>query len=135
MSTAFHPQMDGQTERMNASMEHYLRVFVNHQQDDWVQWLSLAEFAADNGISETTKCTPFFAVHGVDPWMTFAGEPSKEQDDRRLNADHVKATMQPIHEHLQGEMRRSQEVQEEGDNWTRIPGPNIQEATKVWLDA
>jgi len=36
MSTAFHPQMDGQTERMDASMEQCLQVFVNHQQDDWV---------------------------------------------------------------------------------------------------
>jgi transposase InsO family protein len=41
LSTAFHPQPDGQTERMNASMEQYLRIFTSHQQDDWVQWLPL----------------------------------------------------------------------------------------------
>jgi transposase InsO family protein len=80
MSTAFHPQTDGQTERMNAGMEQYLRVFVNHQQDDWVQWLPLAEFAANNGVSESTKCTPFFAVQGVDPRMSFDGEPTQERD-------------------------------------------------------
>jgi len=135
MSTAFHPHTDGQTERMNASMEQYLRVFVNHQQDDWVQWLPLAKFAANNGVSETTKCTPFFAVQGVDPRMSFAGEPTKEQDNRRLNADQVQATMQQIHEHLQVEMRRSQGVQEEGANRTRIPAPNIQQGTQVWLDS
>jgi len=48
ISTAFHPQTDGQTEQMNASMEHYLQVFVNHQRDDWVIRLLLAEFAANN---------------------------------------------------------------------------------------
>jgi transposase InsO family protein len=37
MSTAVHPQTDGQTEWMNAGMEQYLRVYVNHQQDDWMQ--------------------------------------------------------------------------------------------------
>jgi len=135
MSTAFHPQTDGQTERISASMEQYLRVFVKHQQNDWVQWLPLAEFAANNGISETTKCTPFFAVQQVDPWMSFAGEPTKEQDNRLPNADQVQAMMQQIHEHLQVEMRQSQAVQEEGANRTRIPTPNIQGATNVWLDA
>ena len=66
MSTAFHLQTDGQTERMNASMEQYLRVFVNHQQDDWVKWLPLAEFAANDGRSETSKCTRCYAVQCVD---------------------------------------------------------------------
>jgi hypothetical protein len=47
-------------------MEQYLCVFANHQQDDWVQWLPLAEFAANNGVSELTKCTLFFAVQGAD---------------------------------------------------------------------
>ena len=48
LSTAFHPQTDGQTERINASMEEYLRAHVNYLQDDWVRYLSLAEFAANN---------------------------------------------------------------------------------------
>jgi len=65
---------------MNAGMEQYLRVFVNHQQDDWVQWVPLAEFAANNGMSESTKCTPFCAVQSVDTQMSFAGEPTQEWD-------------------------------------------------------
>jgi hypothetical protein len=101
---------------MNAGMEQSLRVFVNHQQDDWVQWLPLAEFAANNGVSESTKCTPFFAVHGAHPRMSFVGEPTQERDQRRCEADQVQATMQQVHEHLQVEMRRSQAVQEEGPN-------------------
>jgi hypothetical protein len=62
MSTTFHPQTDGKTEWMNTVMEQYLWVFGNHQQDDWVQGLPLAEYAANNGVSESTKCTPFLAV-------------------------------------------------------------------------
>ena len=135
MATAFHPEKDGHSERMNAGMEQFLRVFVNYQQDDRVQWLPLAEFAANNGILETITCTTFFAIQGADPRMSFAGEPMKGKDNRRLDADQVQATMQQIHEHLQVEMRRSQAVQEEGANWTRIPSPNIQGGTHVWLDA
>jgi hypothetical protein len=135
MSEAFHPHTDGQTERMTVRMEQYLRVFVNHQQDDWVQWLPLAEFAANNGVSESTKCTPFFEVQGTDPQMSFAGEPTQEQDQRRLETNQVQASMQQIHEHLRVEMRRSQAVQEEGANRGRVSAPNIQVGSKVWLDA
>ena len=135
MSTALHPQTDRQTERMNDSMEQYLQVFINHQQDDWEKWLPLAEFAANNGVSEATKCTPFYAVQGVDPQMLFAGEPTKDQDRQHLDADQVQATMKEIHEHLRVEMRKSQAVRKEGANRTQIPSPNIQEGSQVWLDA
>jgi len=99
---------------MNAGIKQYLRVFENHQQDDLVQCLPLAEFATNNGMSESTKCTPFFAVQGVDPQMSFAGEPTQERDQRRWDADQVQPTMQQVHEHLRVKMRRSQVLQEEG---------------------
>jgi hypothetical protein len=125
MSTAFHPQTDGQTELMNAGMEQYLWVFNNHQEDDWVQFLPLAEFAANNGMSESTKCTPFIAVQGVDPLMSFDGEPTQERAQRRCEADQLQATMQQVYEHLRVEMRRSQTIQAEGANRECIPARNI----------
>src|SRR3978361_4553 len=64
LSTAFHPQTDGQTERINAIMEQYLRAHVNYLQDDWAEWLPFAEFAVNNQASETTAVSPFFANHG-----------------------------------------------------------------------
>jgi hypothetical protein len=89
---------------MNASMELYLRIFTTHQQDDWVWWLPLAECAANNGTSETTKCSAFFAVTGVDPWMTFEERAEASGDPRILDADQVQTTMHQIHEHLLVEM-------------------------------
>ena len=65
-STAFHPQTDGQTEKFNAVMEQYLRSYVNYLQDDWVERLPLAEFVANNQVSETTGISPFFANYGYD---------------------------------------------------------------------
>jgi hypothetical protein len=134
MSAAFHTQPEGQTERMNAGMEQYLWVFVNHQQHNWVQWLPLAEFAANNGVSESTKCTPFFSVQGMDPLMSLVGDPTQDRQQRRLEADQVHTTMQQAHEHLRVEMRRSWAVQEDGANRGRIPAPNIQVGSTVWLD-
>ena len=65
-----------------------------------MNWLPLAEFAANHRISETSKCTPLYAVEGMDPRMSFAGEPTKEPDQQRLDADQVQATIQQLHEHL-----------------------------------
>ena len=48
--TAYHPQTDGQTEHVNQELEQYLRVFVNERQDDWDEWLPMAEFAYNNHI-------------------------------------------------------------------------------------
>ena len=52
-STAYHPQSDGQTERVNQELEQYLWLYINHHQDDWVDWLSIAEFAHNNRVSAT----------------------------------------------------------------------------------
>jgi hypothetical protein len=49
-------------EWMNARMELYQSVIVNHQQDDRVMWLPMAEFAANNGTSKTAKCTMLFPI-------------------------------------------------------------------------
>jgi len=94
MLSAFHPQSYRLTERINASMDQYLLVFINHQQDDCLKSLLLAEFAANNGVSEITKCAPLYAVQGGDPQMMLAGKPMKEWEKWRLNADQVQATMQ-----------------------------------------
>ena len=67
LSTAFHPQTDGQTERVNQTLETYLRTFINYDQDDWFQMLPLAEFAYNNSYTTATKSTPFYANYGFHP--------------------------------------------------------------------
>ncbi|KAE8206965.1 hypothetical protein CF327_g7448 [Tilletia walkeri] len=57
LSTAYHPQTDGQTERVNQSLEQYLRTFTNYQQSDWSDFLPLAEFAYNNSEHSTTQTT------------------------------------------------------------------------------
>jgi transposase InsO family protein len=66
-STAYHPQTDGQTERVNQEIEKYLRAFVSYQQDDWTEWLDLAEFAYNDCLHSTTQQTPFYIMHGQHP--------------------------------------------------------------------
>ena len=61
LSTAFHPQTDGQTERMNQELEQYLWLFIEHRQKDWPEWLAAAEFAINNKVHSATKVLPFMA--------------------------------------------------------------------------
>jgi len=73
LSTAYHPQTDGQTERINQELEQYLRVFIDHRQEQWLDWLGTAEFAYNNKIYAATKNSPFKVNYGQDPRMGFEG--------------------------------------------------------------
>jgi hypothetical protein len=64
LSTAFHPQTDGQTERMNQVLEQYLRAYMNYEQDNWATLLADAEFAYNNSRQESTGMAPFQLVYG-----------------------------------------------------------------------
>ena len=67
LSFAFHPQIDGQTERVNQILEQYLRCTINYQQDDWRSYLPLAEFAYNNPIHTSIQQIPFYANYGFHP--------------------------------------------------------------------
>jgi len=71
LSTVFHPQTDGQTERVNQELEQYLRMFIDHRQEQWPNWLGTAEFAYNNKTHSSTKVLPFKANYGQDPRMGF----------------------------------------------------------------
>ena len=71
LSTAFHPQTDGQTERMNQELEQYLRMFIDHWQDHWLEWLGMAEFAYNNKAHAGMKVSPFEANSSQNPRMGF----------------------------------------------------------------
>jgi len=71
--TAYHPQTDGQTERINQKLEQYLRVFIDHRQEQWSDWLGTVEFAYNNKIHAATKNSLFKVNYGQDPRMGFEG--------------------------------------------------------------
>ncbi|KAE8238369.1 hypothetical protein A4X06_0g8816, partial [Tilletia controversa] len=67
ISSAYHVQTDGQTERTNRTLEHILRPYFSYQQDDWDELLPMAEFAVNNAPSATTGVSPFQANYGRHP--------------------------------------------------------------------
>jgi len=69
--TVFHPQTDGQPERLKQTMEQYLQAFSNYKQDNWVEPLPLVELVYNNSMHASTRMTPFWAVYHRHPEMQF----------------------------------------------------------------
>ncbi|MBW0537472.1 hypothetical protein O181_077187 [Austropuccinia psidii MF-1] len=67
LTTSFHPETDGQTERVNQILEQYLWMYVSYHQDDWNTWLPLAEFAYNNAEHSSKTQSPFFTIYGRNP--------------------------------------------------------------------
>ena len=67
MSTAYHPQTDGQTEVMNRILEDYLRSYTRTAQDAWDELLAMAEFAMNNSKNSSTQESPFYLNYGRHP--------------------------------------------------------------------
>lgn len=67
MGTAYHPQTDGQSERVNQCFEMYLRCVVQATPTKWLQWLSLAEYWYNTTYHSTLGCTPFKVLYGMEP--------------------------------------------------------------------
>jgi len=70
-STVWHPQTDGQTERVNQELDQYLWLFVNEQQDNWYDLLPMAEFQHNNHVYSATQQPPFLLDTGHIPCMGF----------------------------------------------------------------
>ena len=80
LSTAFHPQTDGQTERVNQKLEQYLRMFIDHRQEQWPEWLGTAEFAYNNKVHSSTRTSPFKVNYGQDSRMGFEGRKKRKYE-------------------------------------------------------
>ena len=127
-SSAWHPETDGQTEIINAAMNKYLRAFVSFTQDDWVDWLPLAEFATNNQVNETMGISPFFANYGYNPRLGI--EPagprpsalSPHAKKEYLRADAIANCFEHILIQLKALARISQQHYEDNANTKRDEG-------------
>ncbi|HEX3639688.1 MAG TPA: DDE-type integrase/transposase/recombinase, partial [Ktedonobacteraceae bacterium] len=110
LSSAFHPQTDGQTERQNQTLEHYLRCYCSEEPEAWLDMLPLAEFAYNNTTHSTTRVSPFFLIQGRHPHM-----PKAIEDDRLGGEVPAEATrmkrMKNARMTLENRVKQAQEYQ------------------------
>jgi hypothetical protein len=83
-STAYLPQTDGQTERVNQCLEMYLRAAIHDSPCKWRRWLPAAEFWYNSSFHASLNCSPFKALYGREPnlgLMLHWDAPSETEDD------------------------------------------------------
>ena len=105
MSTAYHPQSDGQTEVMNRILEQYLRAFVHSQPSQWFRFLPLAEWSYNTSLHSGSGYTPFEVIYGKPPPSLpqyLAGTSNNEAVDSLLTS------RQELHDTLQRRLLKAQ---------------------------
>jgi len=130
-STAYHPQSDGQTERTNQTLEQYLRIYCDYQQDDWYNLLPLAEFVYNNAKHSSIQTSPFYANYGYHPRCTI--KVTNQSESTNPFAEDFAARMRTIHAELCIQLKKAQETYKENFDRNVKETPSFAVGDKVWL--
>jgi len=125
ISTAYHPQTDGASERTNQTLKQYLRVFCGTQQDNWHAWLPLAQYTKNSWPSATTKKTPYDLLIRYTPQV--------HQPTRKTTIPSLKTRLLSIEEARKAAQEAQCKAQE---SWIKEKPQYIPfaEGSKVWLE-
>ena len=132
LSTAFHPQIDGQTERQNSTMEAYLQAFVNFEQNNWTKLLLMVEFVYNNAKNASTGHTPFEFNCGYHPRLFF-------EEDTNLcswskTAKELSSKLRELMTVYQKNLYHAQEFQKRAHDKSVKP-KSYAPSYKVWLNS
>ena len=103
-TSGYHLEGDGQTKWTNQTLEQYLQIFCNYQQDNWYTLLPLVEFAYNNTPSATTGISPFFANKGYH--LNFTIHP--ERDLALSCARDLVVNLDELHQELKSTISKAQ---------------------------
>ncbi len=131
LSTPFHHQTNGQTERVNSVIEQYLRCFSNYKGNNWNKFLSLAEFSYNNAVQESAKQSPFFLNYGFHPRHSPA-IPDKANVPRAMEFSN---NFNEIIKNLKANLELAIETQKKYADMHRSKPPEFKIGEKVWLDS
>ena len=130
-TSGYHPEGDGQTERLNQTLEQYLRIFCNYQQDNWSHLLPLGEFAYNNAPSSATGVSPFFANKGYHPNMTI----HPERDLASQKAREYVSDLDELHSELRRQLTKAQHRYQGPADLRRSPTPEFKVGQTAYLNA
>lgn len=132
MSTALHPQTDGQTEHIDQEIKQYLCLFINYHIDDWADWLPLAEFSYNNQASSATGYLPFFVNKGCE--VNTGTAPTPRPTNCIESPDKFASQMQRVCKETKVVLKGAAEDMKQFYDWKHKP-EEFKEEDKVWLNA
>ena len=132
LSTASHPQTDGQTEQQNNTMEAYLRAFVNWEQDDWAKLLPMAKFAYNNAKNASTSDTPFELNCGYHSRVSF--EEDVNLHSKSCSADKLARELKKLIEVCCQNLFYALKLQKRAND-KGVKSQSYTPGEKVWLDS
>jgi transposase InsO family protein len=141
LSTAYHPQTDGTTERANSDVEVVVRVFCNNDQDNWATLCPVLELMLNSRTNSTTGVSPFFLQHG---YHNTPFSQAEALNRTTANATATISTQDKAKEIVRvitkaadwaiSAMSYAQQEQERQANKSRKPAPTYKVGDWVWLD-
>lgn len=131
LTTAYHPQSNGQTERANQEVEKHLRLFTNARQDDWVDHLPTAEFVLNSRLHSALDMSPFEVIYGYRPDFTVPiGSPSKFPVlEQRLE------TLREVRREAEAALRMEKETMKEQFEQGKPKPHEFKVGDRVWMDS
>ena len=129
LSTAYHPQTDGQTERINQEIGMFLRHYINYQQDDWMEWLATAEFTYNDKKHATMGKMPFELNFGRHPWK---GDLMVQMELPRV--EEFAKKLQESWKHAAQAMEESQKSMKKQFDKRRRNPQDLKVGEHVWLE-
>ena len=120
LSMIYHSQTNRQIERTNQELEQYLRMYINHRQNNWLEWLATAEFAFNNKVYTVTKSSLFQVNYGRELRMGFnirkKGKNEKVEEfvkEMKERHEEVRAVLVKSQEEIKRQVDRSRKEAEE----------------------
>ena len=128
-TSGHHPEANGQVERVNQTLEQYIRIYTSYHQDDWSQLLPLAEFTYNNTPSDSTGVSPFFATKGYNPDFTV----HPERDVASVRARDFAVDLAELQLMLREQLQHAQDRYTEQANARRLPPPEFKIGDQAYV--
>jgi len=128
-TSGYHLEANSQAERTNQTLEQYLHIYCNYQQDNWLELLPLAEFAYNNAPSATTGVSPFFANKGYHPNLI-------EYPERDIASSHARdfvVDLDELQSTLKEEIAKAQRQYQPSANFYCQQPPDFQVGQSVFV--